>query len=157
MKKIALILTVVIVLAMMDGCLIQEASRTPISANEFTTKAEAAGYRIQDAADQASGAAEDYLIAIQGTSAIDYQIEFFVVSTVDQAKATYQGNLSKIESQKGAISTNLSADKETYAYYKLASDNRYYVISRIENTLVYIDASEKYKDEIVKFLRDIGY
>ena len=155
MKKTAFFLTAIVTLMMLASC---KASRTPINAEDFKTKAEAAEYTVQDALDQfPAGVANDYLIAFKGTTAIDYQIEFADVPTVEQAVSAYQENRSKFEEQKGSSSVQSSVSAGNYSYYKLASNGRYYVISRIENTFIYIDASVEYKDEIVEFLRNIGY
>jgi len=151
MKKVALLVSIVMVLVIFTGC---KTSRTPINADTFIAKAEAAGYIVQDAADER---VENFLIAIKGTDSIDYQIEFIVVSTVEQAKSAYQENYNKIESKKGTSSVHSSASIGNYSYYKLTTDGRYYVISRTENTFIYIDASAEYKNEISNFLSVIGY
>jgi len=156
MKKIVHLMSVIIILAMLVGC--QIGSKAPISADEFTTKAETAGYIVQDGVDQfPEGAVDEYLLAIKGTDEIDYQIEFAVVPTVEQAKSAYQENYDKIESKKGLFSTHISVSIGNFSSYKLTTDEKYYVISRIENTFIYVDASAEYKDEIDDFLESIGY
>ena len=155
MKKSFFFLSIIMALVILIGC---QSSRNPITANEFTAKAETVGYTVQDAANQfPKDAVEDYLIAIKGTDTIDYQIEFAVVPTVEQAINAYTENRNTFESKKGTASVYSSVSMGNYSYYTLTTDNKYYVISRIENTFIYVDVSAEYKDEIVKFLQDIGY
>jgi len=155
MKKTALLFVTIAIFAMLSGC---QTSRTPLDAAGFTEKAEAAGYTVQDAADQfPEGAVNDCLLAIMGTDTVLYKIEFAVVPTVEQANSAYWENRSNIEASKGSASSNTSVSMDNYAYYKLTSDGKYSVISRIENTFVYVVASSEYKDEIAAFLQDIGY
>jgi len=156
MKKTLILATVALMLATaLIGC---NVSRAPIDAATFAEKAEAAGYRIQNAIDQlAEGKADDYLIAIAGAETINYQIEFIVVPTVQQAITAYQDNRADFEAQKGSTSSYSSVSLGNVSSYKLTSNGRYFVISRIENTFVYINASVEYKDGIVDFLKTIGY
>jgi len=155
MKKSFFFLPIVITLVVLIGC---QSSRTPITANEFTVKAETVGYTIQDAANQfPEGSVENYLIAFKGTDTIDYKIEFAVLPTVEQTINAYAENRNTFESKKGTASVYSSVSMGNYSYYTLTTDNKYYVISRIENTFIYVDVSAEYKDEIVKFLQDIGY
>ena len=41
--------------------------------------------------------------------------------------------------------------------YSLKTGGRYMVISRIENTVVYVNASDTYKKEIDETLKEINY
>jgi len=155
MKKATFLITAGIIMVMLVGC---QMSRTPIDSDTFKTEAEAAGYTVQNAVDQQSEEAViDYLIAIKGEESIDYQIEFAIVPTVEQAKSTYQENRSTFEAQKESAFAETSVAIGNYSSYKLSTGKRYYVISRIENTFIYIDASSEYKDEIATFLKNIGY
>ncbi|MCL1790858.1 MAG: hypothetical protein FWG40_05795 [Peptococcaceae bacterium] len=156
MKKVSVLLVVVtaIMLVLLTGC---QTSRTPLTANEFKTKAEAAGYDVQDAKSQfAEGVVSDYLIAVKGTTAIDYQIEFAVVPTANQAIDSYHQNRTTFENKPGTA-TYTSANVGNYSNYYVTKGGRYYVISRIDNTFIYIDASADYKDEIASFLKELGY
>ena len=158
MKKLsfpAFLVLLVLIFTMLPGC---QMSRMPISANEFKTRAEAAGYFVQDALDQfPEGAAETYLIAFVGGDAIEYQIEFAVTSTTEQAVSAYRQNRSDFEAQKGSFSSDTSVSVGNYSYYKLTSNGKYSVISRIENTFIYVNAPAEHKDAIVEFLNSIGY
>jgi len=154
-KKMSFLLAVVMVLILTAGC---QGSRTPVDAVQFNAKAEEAGYLVQDASDQFDdGDVNDYLIAIKGTESIDYQIEFAVVPTEAQAISAYQENKGEFEANKGSSSSCSSVSTGNYSYYYLTTNGRYYVISRIENTFIYVDASAEYKAEISSFLKSIGY
>jgi len=155
MKKIALVLVVALSLVMFVGC---QTTRTPVTADKFATKAEEFGYTVQDAMNQfEEGAVKNYLLALKGIDNIDYQIEFAEVHTIEQAIAAYQENYSDFEAVKGSMSSSSTMNMKNYSYYKLTTNGRYHVISRIENTFVYINASVEYKDEIIEFLKIIGY
>ena len=156
MKKIAISALLIVTLLVLTSC---QMSRTAITADEFKSKAEAAGFTIQDSKDQfEDGLVADYLIAFKGdVSAIDYKIEFLVLPTVDDAKVSYNQNQTAIEAKKGNFSSYSSLSLGNYSVYTQTSNGKYSIVSRTDNTLVYIDADEKYKGEISEFLKTIGY
>ena len=155
MKKTVLLLVIIAILAGFSGC---KSSRTPIDAAGFKAKAEAAGYTIQDAADQVSeGSVNDYLIAVKGTDTIIYQIEFIVVPTVQEAESACKKLQSGIEALKGSSSLYSTMSVGNYSYYTLTSDGKYSSVSRVENTFIYFSASSEYKDELAAFCKGIGY
>jgi|GEM_PF-590491 len=156
MKKIAISALLIVTLLVLTSC---QMSRTAISAEEFKTAAEAAGYTVQDSKDLLdSDLISDFFIAYKEDGAnIDYQIEFLVLPDVNDAKATYEKNCSDFEAKKGNFSSYSSLSLGNYSVYTQTSGGRYFVVSRTDNTLVFVDADEKYKEEISEFLKTIGY
>jgi len=124
----------------------------------FTAEAEAAGYTVFDTTnsypDDTVGICR---IATKGSDYIEYQIEFVLVATVEQAKAIYQEIYSEYESRKGVSSSYSSVSVGNYSYYRLTTNGKYYVVSRTANTFLYVEALEEYKSEISDFLSSIGY
>ena len=155
MKKAALLLGFVLLFSMMAGC---QMSRTPVDADTFKTKAEAAGYTVNETTNvYPDGADGDCLLAIKNPDAIEYQIEFVILSTTEQAKKLYQEKYSEYESKKGISSSHSSVSVGNYSYYHLTTNGKYYVVSRTENTFLFVATSETYKNEISDFLGSIGY
>ena len=155
MKKLTILTVFLLTFFMLAGC---QTSRSAISAEEFKTKAEAAGYTVQDASSQyPDGQVDEYWIAVKLSDAIDYQIEFAVVPTAEQAKGAYEQNKADFESKKGNFTVHSTVSIGNYSYYYLTTSARFQVISRVDNTFIYIDAEKEYKDEIENFLQSIGY
>jgi len=155
-KRVLLLLAVITAATLLAAC---TTKKTPITAATFRAEAEAAGFTVQDSAYQLdAGSVEDYLIAYKGSvNDIDFQIEFAVVPTVEQAQNAYQENKADFEAAKGTVSSYSSVSIGNYSYYKQDSAGRYCVISRIDNTFIYIDTASTYKKEINDFLKKIGY
>lgn len=51
--------------------------------------------------------------------------------------------------------TNISG--KNYSKYTLSSGEKYMVVSRINNTVVYLDVNSNYKDEVKTILSELGY
>ena len=60
-----------------------------------------------------------------------------------------------------SLKTNASASAtvsmNNYATYSLTTNGKYKYLSRIDNTLVYIDVDESYKDIVKDIMKEIGY
>ncbi|MCL1885350.1 MAG: hypothetical protein FWF98_01075 [Dehalococcoidia bacterium] len=155
MKKVALLFGAILVFSMLAGC---QMSRSPIDLDKFKTEAEAAGYTVTDATNTYTGGTTgDCMIAAKGSDHTEYQIEFVVVSTTEQAQTIYQEKHSEYEAKIGTGSSSASVSFGNYSYYRLTTNGRYYVVSRTANTFLFVEASEEYKSEIAEFINSIGY
>ena len=155
MKRAFYILLTVTILFSFSAC---QTSRTPITVSEFTAKAEAAGYTVYSINEQYPDEdLIDYILARKGEDEVQHQIEFIVFKTAEEAINLYGQNKAAFESEITGVSSYASVTLGNYAYYVLTNNGRYRVISRIDNTYIYIDAEEQYKTEISDFLKTIGY
>ena len=120
----------------MTGC---STDKDPISADTFAEKMEEAGLKINDQSEEApeDSGMSDVKVAFEEGK---YQIEFYSFDKEEDAKSLYskvQGDLENAyESSNGTVKTSKSVGN--YASYKLSADDKYYVVSRIGDTLVYL-------------------
>lgn len=148
--KVATIFALLTMLFTLSAC----SPRTAITAGEFTSKATDAGYTIVDAKDQYEESfIVDYKIALKD----GYQVEFCVVSTVEQAIAAYNQNKNIFEIEKGNAASSSEASMSNYSKYTQTSNGFYYVISRVDNTFIYAKVDSKHKDEVSGFIESLGY
>ena len=158
MKKVLSIsIALIAILVVMTGC---EMSRTAIDAETFKEKAEAADLTVQDSTAQQEGndIIDEYYIAYKGSAdATEYQIEFVIFSSEDVAKSDYLKHKNDVEALKGSVSSSTSAEIGNYAYYTLTTDGKYYVISRVDNTLVYVETTDEHKSVVSDFIKGLGY
>jgi len=128
--------------------------RTAITGDEFVQKMESAGYEIVNVTGQfEDGLVEVAYIAIKG----NYQIEFFVVPTIDQAKAAYNSNKTDFEALGGGSASTKSVAINNYSYFTLTTSQGYHHVSRIDNTFIYVSTDKAHRDEIREILSDLGY
>ncbi len=128
-----------------------------ISAYDFQNNMESKGYIINDASEQF----EDYNNIKQVYLAIkedySYQIEFYEFSDAENAQDFFEYNKSIFESSKGSSSAEKSTALKNYSKYTLSTSGEYKVLSRIDNTVVYINVDAEYKNEINDVLKELGY
>ena len=130
--------------------------KTPITADTFNTTMESKGYVMTDTTSQFSqyGSLMTKSYAAQKSG---YQIEFYELSNEENAISMYNTNKTKFESQKTNASTSSTVSMNNYATYSLTTNGKYKYVSRIDNTLVYIDVDETYKDTVKDIMKEIGY
>lgn len=151
MKLKALCVCVVVIALLLTAC----GSKTALTNDQFAEKMEAAGYQIVDATDQfGEGEVEAVTLAIKDDV---YQIEFYVLPSNDQAVSAFNGNKSDFEQMKTSGSSTGEVSLGNYSYYGLTTDEGYYVVSRIDNTMIFINTSSEYKDEIKDVVKELGY
>ena len=140
-----------VMLFLVTGC----GKKTAITTSEFNSKAEKAGYQTTDITAQYSS----YKHVKEATIAKNdnYQVEFYVITSEEEAKGMYETNKSDFENSKGSSSSYSSVELGNYSTYAQTSSGKYKYIARVDSTLLYIDVDEKYKDDVKKFVKELGY
>lgn len=129
-------------------------SQKAITGDDFLDKMEAKGYEVFDISDQYSA---DIIYQALIAQKDDYQIEFYDLMSTDDAISAFDYNKSDFESLQGAYTKNTNVEFKNGARYTLTIDGSYKLISRIDNTFIYLDIPEEYKNEVVKVLKELGY
>ena len=160
MKKIwIIILIIILVLAVIGGIVFFSLNREKIaiSASAFQSSMQEKGYTVVDATSQFSNYpyVEQVYLAVQ--SDYNYQIEFYTLSDESYAIGMYNNNKANFESSKGngSVSSNISINN--YAKFTLQTNGKYQVVSRIANTLIYLNVDDSYKEEVNKILSESDY
>ena len=159
MKKVLII--VGIILAVLVGIVLisfnaLNKEKTPISASAFNTTMESKGYVVANTTSQFTQY-PNYVSESYAAQKAGYQIEFYELTSEENAINMYNVNKEIFESQKTNISASTTASMNNYARYSLTTDVKYKYLSRIDNTLVYIDVDESYKDIVKDIMKEIGY
>ncbi|MCI8620297.1 MAG: hypothetical protein HFJ50_00140 [Clostridia bacterium] len=128
-----------------------------ITADEFFNKMQEKEYIIADAKSQFLS--YDYIekVYVATPSDYSYKIEFYEMKDIESAKGFYETNKRIFEEGKkdGYIETNNNLKNSSR--YTIKNNEKYSVISRIDNTAIYINSDIEYANEIDKFLKQIGY
>lgn len=152
-KKLLMSIMLLCGMFMLTGCF----NKTALTAEQFKVEAEGVGYSVLYVTDQTVNAdiAKNIYLAID--SGMKYQIEFWELDSVENAQILYNANQSKFENLKTSGSVETTVTVGNSAKYTLATGGKYKVVSRIDNTVIYVDADATYKDNIKDFLKQLGY
>ena len=160
MKKgviIALIIIAVIVIGV--GVLIASINKekVAITADTFKTTMEERGYIVSDVTSQFAQYVDYITTAYVAQEGEDYQIEFYELSNLDNATNFYNTNRAKFESQKGNASSSYNVSMKNYSTYSITTNGKYKFISRVDNTVIYLDVDTKYEDSVKEIIKEFGY
>ena len=162
MKK-SLVITLVIigvVLVSIIGLVIMGAlsvskARESLTAKEFENIMLSKDFKIIDAKDQFPNTPhlEEALIALND----NYQIEFYVLTNSEYADTMFINNQYNLEANKGDVSSYSTINFANGAKYTLSTNGKFSVITKIDNTLVYLNVDNEHKEDVKLILDEINY
>lgn len=156
MKKIiaaALLAVMLCSLLCLTGC----SRKTALTVDAFYNLMEENGYEAAYITDQYTE--YDQLTGVCVAMQIygEYQIEFYETDTDDTAKNLYANNQRILEDNTSIAYSRTVVNGVNSNAFKMTSNGQYYVLSRIDNTMIYIEAPEECKGEINGVLKTLGY
>lgn len=129
-------------------------TKTAMTASDFGSRAKEAGFELVDAAQQfEEGTVESVTLAVK----TEYQMEFYVLPSEDQTKSAFAANQAKFESAKGSAASTKSVSMGNYSYYYQTTQESFYLVSRVDDTMLYCVADAQYKDAILDLVKKWGY
>lgn len=141
------------ILLVLAACNLAE-PKEPITADKFISVMEENGFTVQDAADQfEEGVVEAVHIANNG----NYQIEFYIVPSVEQAQSAFAQNIEAFKSMDSGVSSNSTVQLANYSFFEQSSKTSFQCVSRIDNTFVYLNIPAEYKKEAKDIIQELGY
>lgn len=130
--------------------------KNAISADDFYSKMEKRNFVIKDSKSEYSSHNEIVRSYVAAPQDLSFQIEFIELDTESSAKNMFTSN-QRIFQDTSSSKLETSVSVANYSKYTVEVNGKYKVISRIDNTLVYVDADLKYKDNVNNLLEDLGY
>ena len=148
MKKYIKIVIVLLVVLILTGC---EDKKTALNQKQITDKL----YKLEFFVDDNTKLMEDSTMRT-ALSAYNskYQIEYYIFKDEKRAKEAFQDNKKYFDNngKKGKEKT-----KKNYSKYVQELSDTYNVLTRVDNTLLYISSNIEYKSNIKKVLKELNY
>lgn len=147
--KITLCLMIIILLT---GC----KNKKAINSNDFKEKATSNNYIVSDITSQfkKSKIVEN---AVTANKLGAWVVEFYTLKNDSNAKYMFNYNKEKASSEKVKNSKEVSSSSGNFSTYSLTNNGYYIYICKVDNTLLYTKVNEQYKDEVNKFIQELGY
>ena len=151
-KKIGIILTVVVLTFLLTGC----GSKSVKTTKDFTALANSYNLSTQNVK-ESQYSSDDSIKEGYVAYNNNWQIEFYVLDNESTASSNFDTNVKIFEDSKGNSSSYASVEGKNYEAYTLISNGQYMYICRVENTFIYANVSEEYKDDVKSFIKEFGY
>jgi hypothetical protein len=152
MKKILLFIVGIFMLFTLTGC-----SKTSMTTDQVKSLASGKGYNAVDVISQYAEATQvKEATVIQGDNG-NFQFEFYVLDTADSAVGMFNTNVVRFDQFDSGTKAKATVNGKNYATYSLTTSDKHRYLSRVDNTLLYVDVDVKYKDEVKTFVEELGY
>lgn len=140
------------ILLLLTGC----GDKKAIDTKKFKDTAIKYNYDLVDVTDQYSMYNNIKEATIMG-NINDWQIEFYVLNSASDAIGMFNTNKEIFESYKGSNSLEYYTNMTNNNTYSLQSNGMYMYLCRVDNTLLYINVSEHYRDLVKSIADELGY
>ncbi len=157
MKKFKILLTLVLSFALLIG-LTGCGKKTAIGPEDFKKKMEDAGYNVTDVTSQYANseyAMEKVYIAYDNDKT--HQLEFYKVSSSEEADRIYESEKKKFEATASDNKTYSNVELGNYKKYVLKSNGTFKLISKIDDTFIYCNVDDKFGNKMAEFVKNFGY
>ena len=153
MKKVKVLMLLVLVV-FLSAC---SSNKIAINVDEFKETMRDNSYYVVNSKEQFSE--YDYIVDsyIAINSDKTFQIEFYKLSDVDNSIAFYNYNKDIFDASKTSNSAYTDVNLNNNSKYTLTTEDSYKVLSRIDDTVIYVNTDKEYKDDIKSILKKIGY
>lgn len=153
-NKLLLGLVCILSIFLVVGC---AATKKALTAEDFENKTKEKGLLVVDVKDQFS----QYDFITKATVAVNqeegWQIEHYELKTLSDAKSMYNKNKSDFEKAKTNKNKETNMEVGNYSKYILETDTEFMLLTRVDETLVYIKTPIENKDKVVEIVKDLGY
>ena len=156
LKIFIIVVSLLLVSAVVIVFLVLGKGKESITASEFYDEMNDEGLMVIDVTDQyASYGIDEAYIAVESNQ--EYQIEFYELSSVSKAENMFETNKEYFEDRAGSKRVTSSYGFSNYDIYSLTSNGDFMYLCRIDNTLLYIDVDDSYKDEVKEIIDELDY
>ncbi|MCI9366125.1 MAG: hypothetical protein HFJ54_06250 [Clostridia bacterium] len=133
-------------------------TKTPITAETFKEKMEGKGYIVGDVIEQYQSYGYFKQAYIAADKDYSYQIEFYILEDDEYATAFYNTNKTIFENSKSSSGTaETNVNLKNNSKYTLSANGKYKVVSRIDNTVIFVNVDDNQRDTIKNILKELGY
>ena len=150
-KRICTIITLLLLMLSLVAC----GNKVAKTVDEFTSFMEGKNFITQNVTSttQTNGLATAVIVALND----NYQVEYFAFKDNESGAGVFQHNKNLFDEKAPTKTLSTELNSSNYNYYSFTSGDTYYMVSRIDNTMIYCVASKEYKDEINNIVDELGY
>ena len=148
-KSVILGVLLAVIVCLTTGCFYNL-----VDSKTFKEHFSAVGYTVSDK-EEARYESDTYLVASK--SDVPFEIKYYEFKDEKEAQKVYEKYKDSIVEFITSTSDNTETTGAVFSKTIAKSEKEYIVISRVKNTLIFIEGTNEYSKEIDKLLEDIEY
>lgn len=144
----------IVMLIGLAGCSLME-EKAKLTLDNFKEKMESNEFVVIDVSTQLADQKQiegAYIAQKDG-----YQIEFFDLDSSENSIGMFNYNKSLFDKEKDASSMSSSINGKNFSTYTLKTNSMFKYISRIDDTMIYLNIPEEYEEDVKLILEGLGY
>ena len=151
-KKLLMGIVLLLSVFVVAGCSFTKDAKTT---EEFTKIASKEGLIVGDVKESQFSEYEQIKEANVASSTDGWQLEFYVLDTVDHAKSMYNKNFNTFDKQPSKKKSQMEVGN--YNRFTHETDETFVLLSRVDNTFLYVEVPMSNKQAAVKIIEELGY
>lgn len=152
-KTLTISVLCMVLVLLLTGC----GTKEPITSDDFKTKMEDKGYEVINPMHFTEYIPEIEMVYTAQNKDKSYEITYYQIDNDDNAKEIYNGIKNDYEKLKSGTVVETNVDLKNNNKYTLQNDGQYKVVSRIDNTIIFLDVTDSHKKEVKDILNYLGY
>lgn len=140
---------ILILLLLLSGC----GESSPITFRTFVLYTETLGLTVEDITENYTADVSNAMIATNDK--LGMQVEFYEFVAEAGSTDTFSDSKAKIKELSPSI--EMSVSNKYQEKYTGKTDKMYYVVSRIDNTVIYAESIRESEKELDELLKKLGY
>lgn len=147
-KFLCLALSLLMVLCA-AGC----SEKKPLSSEEFRERCEDIGFTVTRGQTE-----EDIgITTLMAAKYSGFVLNYAELESSDRAGKVFDEIVEVYEKNNSSSTMKLTVNYGAHSYYHFTSGNSFYLVSRVENTLIYCTAEKAQKDSVIDVVKKLGY
>lgn len=127
-----------------------------ITLDTFKEKATSNNYIVSDVTSQFKKS-KIVKTATTANNLSKWVIEFYTLKSDSDAEYMFDYNKDEITKSKSKNSKEVSISSGNFTTYSLIDNGYYIYLCKVDDTLLYTKVKEEYKEEVDKFIQELGY
>ncbi len=127
-------------------------SKTPVDSETFVSVAEEQGFTVDK-----GESADEKIIEAYGAVKSGVMVQFYITEDSNHAKALFNSSKTLYEEQESVKVMSTEINLGNYHYCSFTGEDKFYILSAVENTYVSCVTDKDNKEEAVKLFEAIGY
>lgn len=152
MKKILLLIISIIMIFTLTGC-----TKLALHPDDVTTIISNLGHKVEDISDKYTD--YDNIVKVLKIKDIEdrWEIEYYLLKDLHSAERMYQENFELFNLFESQATFYSEVNQGNYSTYKLQTSGSYMYLSRVDNTLLYIDVNILHKNIMEEIITALAY
>lgn len=153
MKKTKLFAVVLVLMTLVSVLASCTSERKPQDADGFSKVMENNGFEVHDVSLGLDPTITSQIFALKE----EYQVEYYKFTDNEVCRETFDKIKEEMNDNNPVKTLSTDIDMDNYGYFDFNAGENYFIMARVENTLIYCTANKDNRNDIIGIFKTLGY